>query len=244
MAISVQLANATRSSKRKTKICNDRRYRKVIGTFTVKGIRCRRLTDSEILERFNCSGLYQENRSAFSIRRARLNARRLIKASRQAISKGSTKKALAYATKMLNRRSKQRKQRKLRKQRTKRGLLTLPGPGETIVCSCVENFEKDTQTNFYRVCGECSTIYQQQLTPRRIPQFINEIVCNPNESPVITMNGFPVGECVQQFIKQVFWEATGYWVWSPSHGAFIEEFVPYQHKVKSGCAFQSYFEFP
>ena len=220
----------------KISYCNDRRYiTKTNFAVNVRGksFSCHRPTDAELLTRFNCSGTYLEKRSSFSSRKALTNAENAIKliASDAAIKNGSTLQAIRRATAQLNRHIQ-------RGRRFTRSLL--PPPGQTQVCGCVLRCTTDIETNNVRACGECVTIYQQHESPRRAPRYINEVVCNPNESPDVILNGHPVGRCVQKTIDQSFWEATGLWVLDPSSGMYTQEFVPYSHTVKIGCEFQFY----
>lgn len=214
-------------------LCNDPRYIKRTD-FPVpvpnknRNIRCRRLTNAELLERFNCSGTYQEKRSSFSKQKAILNAKKAIKASQTAIKLGSTPKAIQNATNILNR------------HRPRRLGRSLPAPGETLVQECVLRCTTDLDTSNVRACGECSTIHQQPESPRRIPPFINEVTCNPNEPSEVTINGQAIGKCVEKTIDQSYWQATGVWEWDPEKNAFVEKFEPYVHTIKVGCAFQFY----
>lgn len=187
-----------------------------------KKYQCHRLTTAELLARLNCSGTYQERFSAVTLQRAKENAATALKGSKNGI-----KIASKHPKQIVN-------------KRVKRNIT--PGTTEIQYHTCVFRCTPDTQTGNQRPCGECATIFRQPSFPRRFPEYVNGVVCNPNEANVLHIGNVAIGTCVQKTIIQDFLEWTGIWeqVGDPAENRFEEVYVPYAHTINTCCSFQLY----
>ena len=178
--------------------------------------KCHCLTTAELLAHLNCSGTYKERFSAITLQRAKANAAAALKGTNNVISK------------------------QISKRRVRRDIS--PGTTEIQDHTCVLRCSSDTQTGNQRACGECATIYRQPSSPRRFPEYVNGVICNPNESNVLHVGSVPIGTCVQKTIVQDFLQWTGMWeqVGDPADNRWAEAYVPYTHTIDTHCAFQLY----
>ena len=190
--------------------------------------RCHRLSIAELVARLNCSGTYKERFSAVTFTKARTNAQSSLQASKAEIISGSTAKALRKANSRLN-----------RHPQLRQSIRSVHLPGQTLTINCVLRC-----TNNQRACGECATVFRQPATPRRFPEFVNEVVCNPNELRGVGIGGQSVGTCEQKTVTQDFLQWTGDWEFDPATSRWMEKYVPYTHVIRSACVFQFHSHLP
>lgn len=121
-------------------------------------------------------------------------------------------------------------------------------PNTTAICGCVNRLSVDALTGLGLPCGLCATTYRQ-ADSSRFPEYINGIVCHPNEtSTVHGVLGNPIGSCVQTSFQQDFLVRTGEWVIDPVMTAqlggnkivYKERWDFYSQTIKAGCSFMFY----
>lgn len=116
-------------------------------------------------------------------------------------------------------------------------------PNETMICNCESRRSIDFETGYARSCGVCASIYRQ-ATSNRFPRYLNGIVCHPNETETVYVNGSAVGKCIQKTITQDLLEWRGKWEIDPvmtqrvGLNIYKQKWEPYAQVIQSSCVFQ------
>lgn len=185
--------------------------------YRVNGIECRRWRTSELEQRFNCLGKFNHRYLAASWKEA-LKFRNL-----------DTGRNLDFSRSfVLNRSSRRIK---------KRGVDV--DPGETMIVQCYAA-KTPTETGNLRMCPVCTAITRQPSQPRRFPEYINELVCDPNSKSnyIAGIDAF----CVQKTFTIELLQFNDEWEKNPTlsaeagHDVYTEKWEPYTQEIKRHCA--------
>ena len=185
--------------------------------YKVNGIECRRWRTSELEQRFNCLGKFNHRYLAASWKEA-LKFRDL-----------DTGGNLDFSTSFVLNHS----YRRIRKRDTD------IDPGETMIVQCYAA-KTPTESGNLRMCPVCTAITRQPSHPRRFPEFINELVCDPNSKSnyIAGIDGF----CVQKTFTIELLQFKGDWEKNPTlsaeagHDVYTEKWEPYTQEIKRHCA--------
>ena len=154
--------------------------------YTVGGIICRRWKNNELLHHMSCLGSYSHRYLASSFKEAQ-HFKDLDTGRIQDLS-GS------YIWHHSNHRVQKRN-----------GNIN---PGETLVSKCHPR-KSPTESGHLRICPTCAAITRQPATPKRFPEYINELLCDPQ----MASNYLPGidGFCVQKTFTLDLLQFTGDW---------------------------------
>jgi len=185
--------------------------------FKTGNIECRRLQTSDLQQQMNCRGRYNHKYLAASFEEA-LKFKDL-----------DTGKTMDLKDSFVLHRSSSRRQKK--------GLDI--DPGETLVVQCHAT-KTPTESGHLRICPSCSAITRQPSTPRRFPEYINELLCDPQ-----MVSGYLPGIdafCVQKTFTLDLLQSTEEWelnsVLSAEAGydVYTEKWEVYTQTIRRHCA--------
>ena len=185
--------------------------------YRVNGIECRRWRTSELEQRFNCLGKFNHRYLAASWKEA-LKFRDL-----------DTGRNLDFSRSfVLNNSSRRIKKRDADVD-----------PGETMIVQCYAA-KTPTESGNLRMCPVCTAITRQPSQPRRFPEYINELVCDPKSKSnyIAGIDGF----CVQKTFTIDLLQFNGDWEKNPTlsaeagHDVYTEKWEPYTQEIKRHCA--------
>ena len=185
--------------------------------FKTGNIECRRLETSDLQQQMNCRGTYNHKYLAASFEEA-LKFKDL-----------DTGKTMDLKDSFVLHRSSSRRQKK--------GLDI--DPGETLVVQCHAT-KTPTESGHLRICPSCSAITRQPSTPRRFPEYINELLCDPQ-----MVSGYLPGIdafCVQKTFTLDLLQSTDEWelnsVLSAEAGydVYTEKWEVYTQTIRRHCA--------
>ena len=186
--------------------------------YTVGNIECRRWKNSELQHQMNCMGTFNHQYLASSFQEA-LQFKDLDTGRNQDLSRSF----------IWDRSNSDRVH--------KRGISI--NPGETLVSQCHAQ-KSPTESGNLRICPTCAAITRQPATPRRFPQYINELLCDPQ----MASNYLPGidGFCVQKTFTLDLLQFTGDWKLDPTLSAktginvYTEKWEAYTQTIRRHCA--------
>ena len=185
--------------------------------FKTGNIECRRLQTTELEQEMNCRGMYNHQYLASSFKEA-LQFKDL-----------DTGKTIDPTNSFVLHRSSHRRQKKD---------LDID-PGETLIVKCHAT-KTPTESGHLRICPSCSTITRQPSTPRRFPEYINELLCDPQ-----MVSGYLPGIdafCVQKTFTLDLLQSTDDWELNPElsaeagHDVYTEKWELYTQTIRRHCA--------
>ena len=185
--------------------------------FKTGNIECRRLQTTELAQEMNCRGMYNHQYLASSFKEA-LQFKDL-----------DTGKKLNLTNSFVLHRSSHRRQKKD---------LDID-PGETLIVKCHAT-KTPTESGYLRICPSCSAITRQPSTPRRFPEYINELLCDPQmvSSYLPGIDAF----CVQKTFTLDLLQSTEDWELNPElsagagHDVYTEKWELYTQTIRRHCA--------
>ena len=185
--------------------------------YRVKDIECRRLKTSDLQKRMKCLGNYNHQYLATSMQEA-LKFRDL-----------DTGKKFSFNHSFVWHRSTGR----IRKRDEH------ISPGETLIVKC-HAAKTLTESGNLRMCPVCAAITRQPSEPRRFPEYINEVVCDPTakSSYIPGIDGF----CVQKTFTLDLLQFDGDWEKNSElsekggHDVYTEKWEAYTQTIKRHCA--------
>lgn len=200
--------------------CNSKVKSSVI-RYKVKDVECRRWRTSELEQRLNCLGKFNHQYLAASWREA-LKFRDLDTGGTLNFSKSFIWKRISYSS----------------RHRIKKRDVHI-NPGETMIVQCYAA-KTPTETGHLRMCPICTAITRQPSQPRRFPEYINELVCDPKSKSnyIAGIDGF----CVQKTFTVDLLQFDGDWEKDSAlsaqagHDVYIEKWEPYTQTIKRHCA--------
>lgn len=185
--------------------------------YRVKDIECRRLKTSDLQKRMKCLGNYNHQYLATSMQEA-LKFRDL-----------DTGKKFSFNHSFVWHRS----SRRIRKRDVH------ISPGETLIVKC-HAAKTLTESGNLRMCPVCAAITRQPSEPRRFPEYINELVCDPT----VKSNYIPGidGFCIQKTFTLDLLQFDGDWEKHSElsekvgHDVYTEKWEAYTQTIKRHCA--------
>ena len=185
--------------------------------FKTGNIECRRLQTAELQREMNCRGMYNHQYLASSFKEA-LQFKDL-----------DTGKTMDLTNSFVLHRSSSRRQKK----------DVDIDPGETLIGKCHAT-KTPTESGNLRICPSCSAITRQPSTPRRFPEYINELLCDPQmvSSYLPGIDAF----CVQKTFTLDLLQFTDDWELNPQlsseagHDVYTEIWELYTQTIRRHCA--------
>lgn len=185
--------------------------------YKVDKIECRRWQNSELQQEMNCLGMYNHQYLATSFKEA-LKFKDLDTGRHLDLSKSF----------VLNRKSSRRQKRNIR-----------INPGETLIVQC-HGGKTPTSSGHLRICPVCMAITRQPSMPRRFPEYINELLCDPKMVPSYLpgIDAF----CVQKTFTLDLLQFNDDWELNPAlsaeagHDVYTEKWEPYTQTIRRHCA--------
>lgn len=185
--------------------------------YKTANIECRRLQTTELQQQMNCLGMYNHQYLATSFKEA-LRFKDL-----------DTGKSMDLSNSFVLHRSSHSLQ--------KRGVDI--DPGETLIVQCHAK-KTPTESGHLRICPSCSAITRQPSTPRRFPEYINELLCDPQmvSGYLPGIDGF----CVQKTFTLDLLQFNDDWELNPAlsaeagHDVYTEKWEPYTQTIRRHCA--------
>ena len=112
-------------------------------------------------------------------------------------------------------------------------------PGETLIVQC-HGGKTPTESGHLRICPVCMAITRQPSTPRRFPEYINELLCDPQlvSSYLPGIDAF----CVQKTFTLDLLQFDGDWELNPTLSAeagndvYTEKWESYTQLIRRHCA--------
>ena len=185
-------------------------------SYTVDGIRCRRWDRSELQNRMKCMGTYSPRYLASSFEEA-LRFKDLDSGDIFDFSKSYIWHHLNNAVIKRNSNIK---------------------PGETLISQCHAKKTR-TESGHLRICPTCAAITRQPAMPRRFPEYINELLCDPKKATNLPVIG---GFCVQKSFTLDLLQFNGEWQLDPKRSVeagldvYTEKWTTYTQKIRRHCA--------
>ena len=185
-------------------------------SYTVDGIRCRRWDRSELQNRMKCMGTYSPRYLASSFEEA-LRFKDLDSGDIFDLSKSYIWHHLNNAVIKRNSNIK---------------------PGETLISQCHAKKTR-TESGHLRICPTCAAITRQPAMPRRFPEYINELLCDPKKATNLPVIG---GFCVQKSFTLDLLQFNGEWQLDPKRSVeagldvYTEKWTTYTQKIRRHCA--------
>ena len=185
--------------------------------FKAGNIECRRLQTTELQQQMNCRGIYNHQYLASSFKEA-LRFKDL-----------DTGKTMNLTNSFVLKRTSSRRRKKA---------LDID-PGETLIVKCHAT-KTPTESGHLRICPSCSAITRQPSTPRRFPEYINELLCDPQmvSSYLPGIDAF----CVQKTFTLDLLQATDDWELNPElsveagYDVYTETWELYTQTIRRHCA--------
>ena len=185
--------------------------------FKSGNIECRRLQITELQQEMNCRGMYNHQYLASSFKEA-LRFKDL-----------DTGKTMDLKNSFVLHGSSSRRQKKD---------IDID-PGETLISKCHAT-KTPTESGHLRICPSCSAITRQPSTPRRFPEYINELLCDPQmvSSYLPGIDAF----CVQKTFTLDLLQLTDDWELNPElsaeagHDVYTEIWELYTQTIRRHCA--------
>ena len=207
--------NLTAFAYRKKHPCNS--VQTTAMKYKTGNIECRRLQTTELQQQMNCLGMYNHQYLATSFKEA-LRFKDL-----------DTGKSMDLSNSFVLHRSSNSRQ--------KRGLDI--DPGETLIVQCHAT-KTPTESGHLRICPLCSAITRQPSTPQRFPEYINELLCDPQmvSSYLPGIDAF----CVQKTFTLDLLQFNDDWELNPAlsaeagHDVYTEKWEPYTQSIRRHCA--------
>ena len=185
--------------------------------FKTGKIECRRLQTTELQQQMNCRGMFNHQYLASSFKEA-LRFKDL-----------DTGKKMDLKNSFVLHHSSFRRQ--------KRGVDI--DPGETLVVECHAT-KTPTESGHLRICPSCSAITRQPSTPRRFPEYINELLCDPQmvSTYLPGIDAF----CIQKTFTLDLLQFADDWELNPElsaeagHDVYTEKWEVYTQTIRRHCA--------
>ena len=185
--------------------------------FKTGNIECRRLQTTDLQQQMNCRGMYNHKYLAASFEEA-LKFKDL-----------DTGKTMDLKDSFVLHRSSSIRQKK----------AVDIDPGETLIVKCHAT-KTPTESGHLRICPSCSAITRQPATPRRYPEYINELLCDPQ----MVSNYLPGIEafCVQKTFTLDLLQSTDDWELNPvlsaeaGYDVYTEKWEVYTQTIRRHCA--------
>ena len=186
--------------------------------YKVGKVECRRLQSSELEQEMNCRGMYNHQYLATSFKEA-LKFKDLDTGRNLDVSKSSF---------IMNRKPSRRQKRKINIK-----------PGETLIVQC-HGGKTPTSSGNLRICPVCMAITRQPSTPRRFPEYINELLCDPKmvSTYLPGIDAF----CVQKTFTLDLLQFDGDWELNSAlsaeagHDVYTEKWERYTQTIRRHCA--------
>ena len=186
--------------------------------YKVGKIECRRWQSSELQQEANCRGMYNHQYLATSFKEA-LKFKDLDTGRNLDFSKSSF---------IMNRKPSHRQKRN-----------TKINPGETMIVQC-HGGKTPTPSGHLRICPVCMAITRQPSTPRRFPEYINELLCDPQmvSTYLPGIDAF----CVQKNFTLDLLQFAGSWELNSAlsaeagHDVYTEKWEVYTQTIRRHCA--------
>ena len=186
-------------------------------TYKTSNIECRRWEKSELKQQMNCLGKFNHQYLAASFQEA-MKFKDLDTGKSLDLSKSF----------ILNRSSYTHQKRDVEID-----------PGETMITQCHAK-KSTTESGYLRICPSCSAITRQPSTPRRFPEYINELLCDPQ----MVSNYLPGLDalCVQKTFTLDLLQFDGDWELDPTlsaeagHDVYVEQWELYTQTIRRHCA--------
>ena len=186
--------------------------------YKVGKIECRRWQSTELQQEMNCRGMYNHQYLASSFKEA-LKFKDLDTGRDLYLSRSSF---------ILNRKPSRRQKRNAR-----------INPGETLIVQC-HGGKTPTPSGHLRICPVCMAITRQPLNPRRFPEYINELLCDPQmvSSYLPGIDAF----CVQKTFTLDLLQFSGDWELNAAlsaeagHNVYTEKWELYTQTIRRHCA--------
>ena len=185
--------------------------------YSVGSIVCRRWKSSELQHHMSCLGSYSHRYLASSFKEA------------QHFKDLDTGRVQDLSSSHIWNHSKHRVQKR----------YVNINPGETLISRCHAR-KTTTESGHLRICPTCAAITRQPVTPKRFPEYINELLCDPK----MVSNYLPGidGFCVQKTFTLDLLQFTGEWeldtVLSAEAGfnVYKEKWEIYTQRIRRHCA--------
>ena len=187
--------------------------------YRVENIECRRWRKTDLQQMMNCLGTFNHQYLATTLQEALNNFTDLDTGEKLNLSRSFVLRSESGRV------------------RAKRGMDI--NPGETLIGQCYAS-KSHTESGHLRMCPICTAITRQPSQPRRFPEFINELVCDPtaksNYLPGI--DGF----CVQKTFTLDLLQFEGDWEKNSAlsaeagHDVYTEKWEAYTQTIKRHCA--------
>ena len=230
---------------------------------------CRRYTENELLNRMNCSGTFNKNYLAVTREDAKRFpdlGRRPHKPAKSALREASkvmpeidqleekiTKRTRKYRgrewMRNLNMAEKAfftTAEQDIENAQQKRGDDDMAyGEVKTVTENCLARWST-LDSVMSRPCGVCPTVTRQPQSPRRFPEYLNGLICHPDDTTEVTLSGNTIGRCVQETITLDLVQWTGEWVEDTALTAqngvttYVEKWDAYEQEINSTCSFSFY----
>ena len=189
--------------------------------YNVTDIECRRWRTTDLQQRMNCLGNFNHQYLATSLKEAlnfrdpetggKFNFSHSFVMNQSLSGSGST-----------------RKRRDLHIE-----------PGETLIVKCYAA-KTPTESGHLRMCPVCTAITRQPPEPRRFPEYINELVCDPTAQSnyIPGIDGF----CIQKTFTLDLLQFDGDWEKNSElskeagHDVYTEKWEPYTLTIRRHCA--------
>ena len=186
--------------------------------YKVGKIECRRWQSTELQQEMNCRGMYNHQYLASSFKEA-LKFKDLDTGRDLYLSKTSF---------ILNHKPPRRQKRNVR-----------INPGETLIVQC-HGGKTPTPSGHLRICPICMAITRQPSNPRRFPEDINELLCDPQmvSSYLPGIDAF----CVQKTFTLDLLQFSGDWEMNAAlsaeagHDVYTEKWELYTQTIRRHCA--------
>jgi len=186
--------------------------------YKVGKIECRRWQNTELQQEMNCRGMYNHQYLASSFQEA-LKFKDLDTGNNVDLSQSSF---------ILNSMPSRRQKRNVR-----------INPGETLIVQC-HGAKTPTPSGHLRICPVCMAITRQPSTPRRFPEYINELLCDPQ---MVSTYLPGIGAfCVQKTLTLDLLQFTGGWELNAAlsaeagHDVYTEKWEIYTQTIRRHCA--------
>ena len=211
---------------------------------------CKRYTENELLNRMNCSGTFNKIYLAVTRNQAKKFPNLAKRLRRRKRKKGRRNRKLRRKNKLEGSAEQDFEgsaEQDLESARQKRNDHDDLAHGEvkTLTEDCLSRWSM-FESILSRPCGVCPTLTRQPQSPRRFPEYLNGLICHPEDSTVVKLRGHPIGRCVQETITLDLVQWTGQWVedtaLTSQNGVttYVEKWEAYEQEINSTCSFSFY----
>ncbi|KAJ7378850.1 hypothetical protein OS493_020452 [Desmophyllum pertusum] len=188
--------------------------------YKIANIECRRWQSNELKQKMNCFGTFNYQYLATSFQEA-LQFKDLDTGRKMNISDSFIVRSTSSSHVNLQKRN-----------------LNI-NPGETMISQCHPK-KSPTSSGHLRICPICSAITRQPSTPRRFPEYFNELLCDPQMVPnyLPGIDGF----CEQKTFTLDLLQFNGEWEYNAilsaaaGHPVYSEVWRPYTQVLRRHCA--------